>query len=234
MSSSLGGIAGFMQRAAAVRAWSAANPEIAAAWDEAFEEDDRRLNEKRKAERQALLIRTAPEFLARCGVGELQLDAFRAGLKPTQARDVVAQFVASEKLICLLHGGAGAGKTIAAAEALLASRRGFEHNGAAWTSAGALARLSYYDAEAFARFAHAPWLVVDDLGVEQGSSTFGATLDELLDTRINAKRRTVLTTNLDLATFSQRYAPRGSRLASRLAGYALVSTAGNTDLRRTP
>lgn len=228
-----GGLARFIQRAADVREWSTANPDLAAAWDAALDEDEARQRKRSEAARRAALERTIPEFLARCGVGELQLDAFREGLKPTQARQVIADFIASQKLLCLMHGGAGSGKTIAAAESLLARRRSIEHNGEIWLSAGTLARMSYYDESGFARLVSAPWLVIDDLGVEQSSSTFAATLDEVVDTRINSKRRTVLTTNLDLATFSARYAQKGSRFASRLAGYAFVSGAGNEDLRRS-
>ena len=228
------GLALWAQRIEELRIWTEANSEIAAAWDEAWAEDDLRAQARVRQDAERRMADTAPQYLLACGAGELEAAKFRAGLFATDAREAAARFVKGDKLILLLHGGTGAGKTIAACEALLLARnpRAPHTPNGRFATADQLARLSYYDGEAYEPLCRAPWLVLDDLGTEQGSSTFTATLDGLTNERVRHARRTVITSNLALKAFSDKYAPMGSRLASRLAQVGMVAGAGTNDLRR--
>lgn len=222
------------------RRWEAENPQLAADWDMALAEEERRQEERARAWHAKELAERAPRFLEACGVGPLHAEvALRTDLKATPALDAVQRFLASDTLFLLIHGGCGAGKTVAAVKALLS-----EHRSTAWgwddpdscagqfVSADMLARMSYFDLEKHKRLCRARLLVVDDVGVEQSSSTFLAGLDGLLNERMSHKRRTILSTNLGLEEFKARFAKPGSRLASRFAQHGMVAGVGNEDLRR--
>jgi hypothetical protein len=74
-------------------------------------------------------------------------------------------------------------------------------------------------------------LVIDDLGVEHSPSGFAVSrLDAIVTYRWDAGKPTLLTTNLPLADFVERY---GARIASRLDGDMLGwQELGGSDLRR--
>lgn len=210
------------------RAWEAANPEVAEAWNAAIAEEERLERIREDAERERRRQAEAPERLVRCGVGELEADAFRAGLRPTPALDAVRRWIEGDRLMLLLHGGAGSGKSVAGATVML---QGAEE-GCRFITADWFARLSYFDMERYEPLCRARWLVLDDIGIEQNSSTFLASLEGLTSERLRHKRRTVLTTNLSPAEFAERFAKAGSRLASRLHQHAMVAGTGADDLRR--
>ncbi len=70
----------------------------------------------------------------------------------------------------------------------------------------------------------APVLALDDLAVEflDDKGMFEFVLDALLDARWSAELPTVITTNLNLAEFSERF---GERIVSRLRDGAFIGCA---------
>lgn len=116
--------------------------------------------------------------------------------------------LASELLV--LGGPADGGKSFAAALAVAngpsASR--FLH-------VRELSRLSVYRAEQMVPIETAPVLALDDLAVEfmDDKGMFQFVIDALLDARWSAELPTLITTNLNVEEFSERF---GERIVSRL------------------
>lgn len=76
-----------------------------------------------------------------------------------------------------------------------------------FATAPALARMNKYDGRAMGDLIYAPRLVIDDLGIEYSDErgAFLSVLDEIIDARYSAERRTVITTNLSDEEFGKRY-----------------------------
>ena len=117
----------------------------------------------------------------------------------------------------IMSGNVGCGKTQAAHLWLLEA---FEFGQAQWRhssqmrliTAAWFARTSRYDRDTnkFDMLARVPFLVIDDLGVEfadKGGSLL-VDLDELLNTRWEAKTATLLLTNIGRTKFKERYKKR--------------------------
>lgn len=87
--------------------------------------------------------------------------------------------------------------------------------GPMFVTAHRLSRTSRYDSETWEALETAPLLVVDDLGVEflDGGGNLAGLIDGLLNERYADRWRTVITTNLALSHFEQRY---GERVVDRL------------------
>lgn len=131
--------------------------------------------------------------------------------------------------ILVLLGGTGTGKTTAAA--WLASEVGGSRPGLVRSSA--LERAGRYDHELAEWVSSRTLLVVDDLGVEYQDSkgAFRSVLDELIDVAYGARRRLVVTSNLDAAGVADRV---GDRIWSRLCAAAKLANCGVRDLRSAP
>ena len=73
-------------------------------------------------------------------------------------------------------------------------------------------------------------LVLDDLGISKPTEWANQVFDMVINFRYNTQktRRTIITSNLPLATLSDRY---GDRIASRIAGMCDVFEIGGTDRR---
>lgn len=201
-----------------VAAWCVANPELAAAWDEGLREDAvRSMLAKDRARHLAALMAS--------GMPRRAVEAWEAGLQVSPAVDAAQAFLGSRKTFLLLMGSAGAGKTVATAEAL--------KDGGLFVRAVELSRLSAYDAEDRARMERvhtSRLLVLDDLGAEMLHDGWRPMLDELVDVRYGARRPTIITTNLDSQTFKARY---GERVADRIRHDGLVEKCGDKS-RRVP
>jgi DNA replication protein DnaC len=140
-------------------------------------------------------------------------------------------------------GGAGSGKTVAAAECLLRSQMRWGANGETWAYSSSeakfklasdLARLSYFDSESqrtLGRCERVRWLILDDLGSELVTDTWRSNLSQLVNERNSARRKTIITTNLPIEDFKARY---DERIVSRIRGNGVVIVTGTTDLRRSP
>jgi len=74
------------------------------------------------------------------------------------------------------------------------------------------------------------FLVLDDLGAGSLSDCERRYTLELIDTRLNSMRPTIVTSNWNLEEISERM---DDRVASRLAGFAALELAGK-DRRLTP
>jgi DNA replication protein DnaC len=174
------------------------------------------------------------------GVLELEADVVAKGAAPNPTLEAVRAFCKGPLTFCLLLGGPGTGKTIAAAEALL-NAKGYWGSGKEWAFlptearlvlASDLARLSYFDSEGqrtLSRMERYPWLVVDDLGGELLTDTWRSNFTELVLRRNSARQKTLLTTNLTVEDFKARY---DARVVSRIRGSGVVVNAGALDMRK--
>lgn len=105
--------------------------------------------------------------------------------------------------IAVLAGVPGCGKTVAAT--WLALRVQNDRFAPSCIRATELARLSWFEEEAIARWHDQRFLVLDDLGSE---ATAIGVLDELVDTFYAELRVLVITTNLAQDAFRERYRER--------------------------
>lgn len=160
-------------------------------------------------------------------------DPMRAGiiadtLVDTFSRTAVRGWyqLASSPLLAL-SGSTGRGKTVAALGCIA------DHGG------------HYTGARAFLRVSRSTWsedvaqvrvwmscalLVIDDLGRESDAAEMSAALLDVIDERPSIRRRTILITNFDKATFLQRYPDE--RLRSRLAQLGSWVGDKGDDMRR--
>jgi len=158
------------------------------------------------------------------GVPERILKNLR-NLKETKAIKWVKEFsVQPREAWCLvLSGGKGTGKSTGAAAWLYdnvpqdASTR---TDGAPnlspryWWSGTRIARTNGY-AKDFEAMIQRKYMIIDDLGVEylDKNGNFLQRLDELIDERYSNFKRTIITTNLNVKAFQERY---GERVTDRL------------------
>lgn len=243
--------------AEARRAWERANPEEARRQREAAREAGRAEHEKRQAEEMdAFLERCGVEERERdlLMAGPLsptwgQVQARDEGGKPvgqpfsavTEAR---AFWRSPAETFLLFVGERGTGKTVAAAELCTYCRFGYQHPdlGAVWCwphaisdaplfrVASRLARMPTFGTEAErekAQLRSCRLLVVDELGTELMTDPWLSLLQELVNDRYRAKRRTVLVANLTKRDFAKRY---GSRVARRVEEAGRIVDLGNQRL----
>lgn len=171
----------------------------------------------------------------RCAVPPNLASVIVGGLQRTAAVEAVEKWMESGASLLLLHGPTGSGKSLAAATCFLAARETLRWTGGGetrWDSYGCgfaaacdVARQSYFDAAGRDLVDHlkrVTLLVLDDVGAEQVSAPWLATLDEVINARFGDRRkRTVLTTNLSakrpgvgqVSPFEERY---GARVARRI------------------
>lgn len=186
--------------------------------------------------------------LLACGAPELEAEIVAKGAADNHVTTAVRDWSAGPLTFCLLLGGAGSGKTIAAVEALLNSKMFWGPPGvpvaelacayspleARFYLASDLARLSYFDAAAqktLGRAERRKWLVLDDVGGELVTDTWKSNLTEIVLRRNSSKLKTAITSNLSEAEFKSRY---DERIISRIRGNGVVISCGTTDLRRSP
>ncbi len=179
--------------------------------------------------------------LLSCGVPELEAEVIAKGASDNPTTLAVRDFCAGPLTFCLILGGAGSGKTIAAAEALLNSRMCWGPNGDAWAysssearfvHAGDLARLSYFDSESqkiLGRTERRKWLVLDDVGSELVTDTWRSNFTDIITARNSSKAKTLITSNLSAEDFKTRY---DARIISRIRGSGVVIVSGTNDMRR--
>ena len=83
-------------------------------------------------------------------------------------------------------------------------------------------------ADSLARYTDCDLLILDDLGTETGNQFTASCLYMVLNTRINARRSTIINTNLAYKDIQTRYA---DRITSRLFGEFLVKSFTGVDIR---
>ena len=225
-----------------VRDWTAAHPELAAAWDAAMLEDERHDDDLRRKRNELEILASAGAMLPRMGVPALAVGAIvngiRHGFMKTEALEAARRFVTDKsKSTLVLFGGAGAGKTVAACWCLLRARSLSDFDDSwqldpavgAFVRSTAAARIPRFDESgAWDRILSVKWLVLDDLAVEGGGAFWAERLDELVDVRHSDRRRTVITCNLPPDEFQAKV---GGRIMSRIREAGMVVGCGASDLR---
>lgn len=232
----------WQRQAEECRAWSEAHPELAAAWDEALEEDEARDRVRRLEANEREILASAGPMLRRMGVPAVPVEdienGIRGGFRETEALNAAHRFVESNQSLLVLFGGTGAGKTVAACWCLLRARRRKDYRDDEWeldpsrgmfVRGSAIARLSRFDdGGQWERMLSVRWLVVDDLGAQLGGDYFSERINELVDARYADRLRTVITCNVAPDIFAERM---GDRIVSRIRGGGMVVGCGDLDLR---
>ncbi len=206
--------------------WERENPNLATDWNEALAIDARRAREAEEAELQRQELRRR-ERVALAMVPP-RICAQLEQLQDTPAVRSVYQFIQGKLPVLLLSGGVGVGKTVAAALAVRLALR----PGTVWVTAFELSTMPLYGegSDARRRAKDAPFLVIDDLGVENLHDAFRPVLDDLVNHRASAHALpTVITTNLDVDALKARY---GARITDRLRESAQIVVCGKDSLRR--
>lgn len=209
-----------MQEREAHERWEQENPELWAAWQEAAQESEARRLAAEETERALDSMRAAE-------VPQRVVDAHAMTLGDSEALRAVATFLDSRKTFLLLLGSAGVGKTVAAVKML-------GRGSGLFVRAVELSRLSTFGREDRQRLEAAQSarrLVLDDLGTEMLHDGWRPLLDELVDIRESERRRTVITSNLDMGTLRTRY---GARVLDRIRGDGLVAMCGDKSRRGGP
>jgi DNA replication protein DnaC len=157
----------------------------------------------------------------------------RAGLSPTEATGIIAEWESAPALWCLLlMGGVGCGKSTAAGAHIAKEARKKSRWTPIWVRAVEASRMSAFGQEAEERFGSwrcASVLVVDDLGTELMTPTWQQALDDILDYRYEHSLRTILPTNLRAADFKARY---GERISDRIRQDGMVRELSGGSMRQ--
>ena len=184
--------------------------------------------------------------LRRAGVPDVIARRLAEPLDQTEALRAADEWHAGTRSTLLLAGGVGSGKTLAAAKTIAEHfdvlrpwlrEKGDMPPTIRWRSAFFVSlewltdRSLFQEDDRLARMRalETSLLVLDDVGTERGDGE--AALRDLLSTRMAAGRRTVLTTNLSGAVFSERYR---ERIMSRIRGEGVIVQCGRVDLRTAP
>ena len=122
-----------------------------------------------------------------------------------------------EAWVLVLSGGKGTGKSTGAAVWLydnVPPDGSPSYTTRYWWSGTRIARTNGY-AKEFEKMLQHKFMVIDDLGVEylDKNGNFLQRLDELIDERYSNFKRTIITTNLNVEAFQNRY---GDRVTDRM------------------
>jgi DNA replication protein DnaC len=79
------------------------------------------------------------------------------------------------------------------------------------------------EADVLAKYSTAGLLALHDLGAEDWKERTAAVMYELIDTRVEHCRQTIITTNLTMARLSER----DDRIASRLSSFVKIKLDGS-------
>jgi hypothetical protein len=184
--------------------------------------------------------------LARAGVPPVYLETLKLGAYPTPALNAADDWWAAQdptRPTLLLFGWTGSGKSLAAVTLMARHLAAHKPNSgpttfnpaemALWVQGSELDLLSEYKAQEVARvdaMVRCHFLVLDDLSTERANENAPAMghIHRLLTERYAHRRRTVITTNLNLGDFEKRY---GARIWSRMQEGAVQKGSGKKDLR---
>ena len=172
----------------AISAWERAHPEKAAEYARlaaARDELDRRVT----AERLSRMNRRE---------GRRGMTAAAAS-EPSETAPMAfaREWLDSDVRWCVMLGATGVGKSVAAEWCVRQYRE--DGSDAESVTASAVTSWSLYDAARWERLRRVPLLVVDDIGAGASTDLGKGMLLDVLDTRHDAGRRTVLVSNLDPA-----------------------------------
>jgi DNA replication protein DnaC len=154
-----------------------------------------------------------------------------------RALPVVRDFLASRRKFLILAGGEGAGKTFAALWALGELAIGWRQ-AQPFVYAQDLVMHSLYDPSWWEELTRHPLLVIDECGREAADDRgyFGSKFYYLLNARYHARRKTILTTNMERKDFVHRYlrGPEGTLLLARFREEGESFTRVQGESLRTP
>lgn len=224
-----GGFKGNFNDAAAqwrkrLEAWEEANPESAIRWHELRQQyitEERHELQKRYGDEEWRFV-----LLDQLGVPATNLDRIRRPFDDNGSMRAARDWMLDPQAWCLvLIGGTGCGKSTAAAWA--AHQRMMRNFGVQWVDCVKQCEAPMYGVEA----EHRRWqcrtadtLVLDDLGSgrrERQSDFWLAWLDDVIGSRANDAKRTIVTTNRSV---DELKAWLGERLTDRLRAGMVVST----------
>lgn len=207
-----------------LEAWEETNPESAIKWHELRE----RYITQERDELKARYSQDAWNYvlLDQLGVPETNLDLIRRKFDDNGSMRAARDWMVDVRAWCLvLIGGTGCGKSTAAAWA--AHQRLMRNFGVQWVDCVKQCEAPMYGVAA----EHRRWqcrtthtLVLDDLGSgrrERESDFWLAWLDDVIGSRANDNKRTIVTTNRTVAELG---AWLGPRLVDRLNAGTIVST----------
>jgi DNA replication protein DnaC len=146
----------------------------------------------------------------------------------TESCKKVKEFLESNDNFLLLTGHIGVGKTYACYAGIIE-----RENGGVYHNAVRLGQLLFTDkAKTIHDMEDTGLLVLDDIGTEivTEKQWFTSILDSTIDFRYEWMRKTIITTNLTVADFTERY---GERIASRLTENGSVWELTGEDLRES-
>jgi DNA replication protein DnaC len=155
-------------------------------------------------------------------------------LDASEAMKHIVRFEGLEEYILILSGPAGCGKTTAAANWLVrpagkltAAKFGLKLRKPTFVTAARLFRTSRYDTDAMAILEKASKLVIDDIGTEYSDQKGFVTsfVDGLINERYANLLPTVITTNLRVETFTERYGERVARRVRTVGTFVSIATA---------
>lgn len=192
---------------------------------EQWREHDEQIAAQREAERLEEVERDKHRRRSRLvdlGLPPKDLELVLGGtayMSETQAMGEAQALLESGKVILVLSGERGCGKTTAASWWVAQAHKGGSQylvsTRAMFRDASKLARQSRYDDKGMQDLERAEALVIDDLGIEYDDKS-GATrsfFDALINSRYANMLPTVITTNLNGQQFKARY---GERVADRI------------------
>lgn len=209
-----------------------------AAWREAYPDGDQRyealLAELDAYEREVALERQRRAAAHDWASGVVParvlrvLESYRAD---TSAASGAARWLAGRATWLLLLGSTGTGKSCAAAWVLRTVHE--SGHSVAWVQSARLAADAgrFEGAELAGRLRGVDFLVVDDVGAQDGSQFALDTLRELLTERHEEGLRTVVTTNLDAQALR---AHLGDRLSERIRAECQATECRGPSLRGAP
>lgn len=203
-------MAGWAQKNVERHAWEKANPEIAAQWSAAIQEDEERRQMRNRLAWEQGQKDWTEAHLRDCDVPDAVAFMLARDFEQRGALAKVDAFMASKDTFLVLFGEPNTGKTVAACSAFLTLKAPLWTSDAGQTwewnskvglfvSAHDVSSASYFDADAkkrLRRMANVRLLVLDDLGAEMMSESWKSNFDALIDARYGGKRKTILTSNV--------------------------------------
>lgn len=207
---------------------------------------EKRLRDGRAAEREKTRQEAEERYwstmhtsLRDMGLAPQELQAL-ADRQDRPVIEAVNEWVKGPKLFLVLGGPTGTGKTVAGAHLMTHcwdSVKSESYEGRFWKTgwgrfvkAGQLARFSYFDPtdkKYLDRLGFTRFVTLDDLGAEQATDTWKATLLELIDTRARNGHKTIITTNLKRDVLRERYDMRVMRRIADNGDFLAVLEGGS-------